>query len=204
MVNFYAEDPEPAVASAMQWIPSIGHQVLMNGRYDGFKNLDGGRAPLFASEHVKRNAMLAAAERWASPDRWLLWLDCDERVTYASPTLRLQLERLAGDVAGVRFVQPLDPNAPGLRHPGRRVRDKVVTLPRLIRHLPGLRYRHRHDYLVDGSGNLLVGWEDEGPAQPDLVDLAIVHTNTQTSERVEAKHAYYAGPVRSAESQPRR
>lgn len=204
LVSYYAEDPEPAILSAQRWLP-IDRVVAKEGRWKGFPPLQGEEmagAP-FASEHHKRNVMLAEAGP-ADPDRWLMILDCDELVLYASPSIGLQLERCEQDVAGVVFVDPLWPDAPGLEHPGRRVRDHIVeAFPRLIRHLPELAFTYRHDHLENTrTGSLLIGWESERPQPPAQVDVTVLHTRKQSDERVAAKHEFYSGPHRQLESRP--
>jgi hypothetical protein len=210
MVNAYAEDPQPAIDSARDWIGAIDRTVVVHGRYEGFPELAGGFGHVYRSEHVKRNHMLAQAAAWASPERWLLWLDCDERVTYATPQLAGQLARVRGDVAGLRFVEPLPPEAfvslvPGLGAPGRSFRDSVTACfgGRLVRHLPQLEYVHRHDHLVDrASGRLLMGWASEG-VEPvvQTVDLQIAHLWwMQPASRRSAKQGFYSGAERTAES----
>lgn len=208
LVNYYAEDPAPAIASAKEHLP-IDRVVKLNGRYEGFPEIRAQFAgeQVFESEHAKRNAMLELAGP-PDLDRWLLWLDCDERVIYGSPTLDLQLQRIrrepfGGDVAGVRFIEPLSPSTPGLTDPRRGARDhEIEAFPRLIRHLPGLRYTHRHDHLEDGEGRLLIGWASELPMDPEPVDVIVVHRRTQPAWRVRMKQEFYTGPVRQAESRP--
>jgi hypothetical protein len=208
MVNYYCEDPKPAIASARANLP-VDRIVKLHGRYEGFPDMGcdrlDGKADVFSSEHAKRNVMLALAGP-PDPDRWLLWLDCDERVIYGSPVIEQQLRRIkrepfGGDVAGVRFIEPLTPR-PSLEDPRRGIRDHVIdAFPRLIRHLPGLEYRERHDRLLDGDGRLLVGWATELPMEPEEVDVIVVHLpRAQTEERIAAKDSYYLGPIRQAES----
>jgi hypothetical protein len=212
MVNVHDEDPAPAITSARTWIPAIDELVVQHGRYAGFPGPRIG--PEFESEHVKRNRMLERAREHASPDRFLLWLDCDERVTYASPQLAGELARCEGDVVGLRFIHPLAPDkfaaafTPGLGMPGRSFRDHVTPCfpGRIFRHLPGLEFRHRHDYLVDrDSGRALMGWSEEVVERPsEVVDLDVAHFWwTQPAARREAKERYYAGPTRQAESRLR-
>lgn len=209
LVNWYAEDPEPAIRSAKKQLPIIDRVVKLEGRYEGFPEIDiigYPQARVFPSEHAKRNELIWKA---GPPDenRWLMFLDCDERVVYASPAIEEQLKRLwrlpmGGDVAGVRFVEPLTrAAAPGLNDPRRSCRDHVIeAFPRLVRHLPGLEFTERHDHLVDGEGRLLIGWASELPMEPDPVDIMIVHLKTQSAERIAAKKAYYRGPTRTTES----
>jgi hypothetical protein len=201
MVNVYDEDPQPAVASARKYLP-ISHVITLNGRYAGFPDLSPNfHVPVFASEHEKRNVMLAMAGA-ADRDRWLLWLDCDERVSYASPMIAEQLAREADrgtEMAGVRFVEPL-PRAEKQRHlvaglddPGRTLRDHVIEClsGRLHRHLPELRYVDRHDRLY--FGERLLGADDP-------VDVTIEHLWwEQAPTRRAAKQRYYQGPERAAE-----
>lgn len=210
LVSFYAQDPGPAVASARAAIPAIDQVVCLDGRYDGFQPFGDGGA-VFATEHAKRNELLRLARPYADPERWLLILDCDERISYASPQLPRQLRRHQGDVAHPRFVEPLPPDDSDMRaivealdHPGRGVRDSVSVIPRLIRHLPGLEYRHRHDFLIDtGTGRQLLGWDVEGvtwPRAPD-VDLDIIHLWWDIGqERRAAKALYYGSALRKAEN----
>lgn len=213
LVSYYAQDPGPAIESALRWVPAIDNVVQLDGRYDGFEPMPGFEdSPVFATEHEKRNALLRAADETApsgpGPDRWLLILDCDELVTYASPQLPRQLEMIEGDVGGARTIEPLPPDTTdigkllaGLGEPGRSVRDRVHTMPRLIRHLPGLEYRHRHDFLVAADGRQLLGWDVEGVKTPPAVDLELVHLWWDLpEERKTAKALYYSGATRKAEN----
>jgi hypothetical protein len=214
LVNVYNEDPGPAIASAYEQLgPLLDRQYVLEGRYAGFPDLDQGAAAVFASEHAKRNAMLAMLGE-PDPSRWLFWLDSDERVSRASPMLRYQLERTSENIVGVRFVDPLPPDpelVPALADPRRRLRDTVADnfKGRLYRHLPGLEYRGRHDNLYLGE-TLLSGWRYSNVSKAahelvpaEQVDLELVHLWwLQPGERQEAKHAFYTGPIRTSEMQP--
>jgi hypothetical protein len=157
--------------------------------------------------------MLEIARPHAARDRFLLWLDADERVTYASPQLPEQLRRCRGDVVGFRFIHPLPPDQhldlmPGFGAPGRTIRDRVDERwpGRLFRHLATLEFRHRHDYLVDtATGRTLMGWAEENVTQiAETVDLEFVHLWwAQPEERRAAKQAFYTGQIRDAESKLR-
>jgi hypothetical protein len=203
MVNYYAEDPGPAIRSAELHLP-IDRVVALDGRYAGFPPLLGEQAgePAFLSEHEKRCRMLELAGD-PDPRRWLFWLDCDERVIYSTPILDHQLVGLDSDVGCVDFIEPVQRDAPGLEDPRRGRRDRHVPLPRLIRHLPGLAYRNRHDYLIDASGRCLIGWKPENAVPAADVDVIVVHERwRQGRARREAKEAFYVGPIRTAESKP--
>jgi hypothetical protein len=205
MVNAYAEDPSDAMESAQSWLP-ISRTIECYGRYEGFPDL-GPPDQVWESEHAKRNHMLSLAEKYRAPGRWLFWIDCDELVYRASPQIQLQLERYAGNVAGIRFVEPLPPDAswtPGLEDPRRRVRDIVRPAfgLRLYRHLEGLEYRKRHDALWAGdrflAGQLGGTGGEISPA--DSVDVEVMHLWwRQPPERLAAKRSYYEGPIRAAE-----
>lgn len=214
LVSYYAQDPQPAIDSARHWIPSIDHVAALDGRYAGFEPMTGYEAAkVYANEHTKRNVLLRQADALVYPahagqDRWLLVLDCDERITYASPQLPRQLEMTAGHVAGCRAIEPLPPDTTalgkvlaGLGQPGRSVRDRVLPMPRLIRHIPGLEYRHRHDFLVTPDGEQLLGWDVEGIEKPPMVDCEYVHLWWDLpEERKNAKAIYYSGPERQKEN----
>lgn len=213
MVSYYAQDPEGAIASCLRWVPAIDNVCTLDGRYDGFEPMPGFEdSPVFASEHEKRNALLRMADDTApggpSADRWLLIMDCDERVTYASPQLPMQLKVHQEDVAGCRAIEPLPPDTTelgkllaGLGEPGRSVRDRVHPVPRLIRHLPGLEYQNRHDFMVTPDGKQLLGWPNEGIRKPVNVDLEYVHFWWDLpQERVNAKAMFYASPQRTSEN----
>lgn len=213
LVSYYAQDPQPAIDSVARWVPAVDNVCLLEGRYAGFDELPGhfGTA-VFDSEHAKRNELLRMADDTApggpGADRWLLIMDCDERVTYASPQLPRQLDLQLEDTAGCRAIEPLPPETTelgrllaGLGKPGRSVRDRTHLVPRLIRHLPGLEYRHRHDFLVTPDGKQLLGWTSEGVDPPTPVDLQYVHLWWDLPEdRRNAKAIYYSSQTRKEEN----
>lgn len=214
LISYYAQDPEPAVASALRWMPAIDNVCTLEGRYEGFELMSGddGTGNVFESEHEKRTELLRMADETApggpSKDRWLFILDCDEHVIYGSPQLHNQLKMVQDDVAGAHAIEPLPPDTTdlgkllaGLGEPGRSVRDHTVTVPRLIRHLPGLEYRNRHDFLVKSDGTQLLGWENEGIKKPQIMDLQYVHFWWDLpTERKNAKAMFYSSGIRQQEN----